>query len=92
MASSTSRNRIGYLWAGVAVLVCPCHLPLILGALAGSTVGALLSRHWLLGLLGLIALFLLSAAQAWRSLSGDSCGPSCDAALEPPPRDRPTGS
>ena len=77
MTSTTPRNFTGYLWTGLAVVACPCHLPLIIGALAGTTAGALLSRHWVLGLVGLIALFLVSAAQAWRKLSGGFCEGSC---------------
>lgn len=77
-APTRRRNIVGYLWTGLAVLVCPCHLPLIIGALAGTTAGALLSRHWILGLAGLVALFLVSAAQAWRRLSGHPGASACD--------------
>lgn len=62
-----AQSLTGYLWTDLAVLASPCHLPLIIGALAGTTAGALLSAHWVLGLAGFIALFLVSAAQAWRS-------------------------
>ncbi len=75
--SSVSR-LVGYLWTGVAIVACPCHLPLIIGALAGTAAGALLSRHWIVGLLGLLALFLVSAAQAWRRLSGAAGAGSCE--------------
>ena len=80
MATPTAKSLTGYLWTGLAVLACPCHLPLIIGALAGTTAGALLSKHWVLGLVGFIALFLVSAAQAWRKLSGNSCAGPCDVA------------
>ena len=75
---SSVRRFVGYLWTGVAIVACPCHLPLIIGALAGTAAGALLSRHWIVGLLGLLALFLVSAAQAWRRLSGADCAGSCE--------------
>jgi mercuric ion transport protein len=80
MTPSTPTKLTGYLWTGLAVLVCPCHLPLIIGVLAGTSAGAMLGRHWALGLFGLVALFLVSAAQAWRRLSGGSCAGSCDTA------------
>ncbi len=82
--SRFSRNQLSsYLWTGLAVVVCPCHLPLIIGALAGTTAGALLSRHWIVGLAALITLFLLAAMQAWRGLCASSCGNSCALAREP---------
>ncbi len=80
MTSSTPKNLIAYLWTGLAVVVCPCHLPLLIGALAGTSAGALLSAHWVLGLISCIALFLVSAAQAWRRLRGNSCAGACDVA------------
>ena len=39
----------GYLWGALAVLTCPCHLPITLGALAllfgGTMLGAMLRDH-----------------------------------------------
>lgn len=80
MPQPTAKKLPGYLWTGLAVLVCPCHLPLIIGALAGTAAGALLSAHWVLGLVGLVCMFLVSAAQAWRKLSRNGCANSCDVA------------
>lgn len=37
----------GYLALGAAVLFCPCHLPLLLLLLAGTTAGALVGEHLL---------------------------------------------
>ncbi len=80
MTTPNAKTLTGYLWTGLAVLVCPCHLPLVIGALAGTAAGALLSEHWVLGLVGFVCLFLVSAAQAWRKLSGNSCEDSCGTA------------
>jgi mercuric ion transport protein len=74
----TPKSITGYVWTGLAVLVCPCHLPLIIGALAGTGVGAILSKHWVLGLGALIALFWVSTIQAWRRLCKSPCETSCD--------------
>ncbi len=73
MQPSARKSLGGYLWTGVAVLACPCHLPLLVGALAGTAAGAALASHWLLALAGLAALFVLAAARAWMALSGRDC-------------------
>lgn len=57
----------GYLWAGLAVLSCPCHLPIVAAVLAGTTAGGLLGKHWGLAALGLTGLFVVSLAQAMRA-------------------------
>lgn len=33
------RPITGYLWGALAVLTCPCHLPILAAALAGTTAG-----------------------------------------------------
>lgn len=46
-AKLNARQRIsGYLFTALAVVSCPCHLPLLLALLAGTTAGATLSQHW----------------------------------------------
>ena len=49
----------GYLWGALAVLTCPCHLPILAAVLAGTTAGAFLGEHW-----GVAALALPVAAHA----------------------------
>lgn len=66
------------LWTTVAVAACPCHLPILIGVLAGSAAGAALERHWAWALLGLGALFLVSALQAWRAWAQGPCACACD--------------
>ena len=56
----------GYLWGGLAVLTCPCHLLILAVVLAGTTAGAFLSEHWVIAALGLTGLFLLSLSRALR--------------------------
>ena len=85
MPQPNATKLTGYLWTGLAVLVCPCHLPLIIGALAGTAAGALLSAHWVLCLVGLVGLFLVFVAQAWRELSGGSCDGPCGVAQDDRP-------
>lgn len=73
MKRSAHKSLGGYLWTGVAVVACPCHLPLLVGALAGTAAGAALASHWLLALGGLAGLFVLAAARAWMALSQREC-------------------
>ena len=38
--TEVSRSRNGYLWGILAVLSCPCHLPILAIVLAGTSAGA----------------------------------------------------
>ncbi|EKF7421542.1 broad-spectrum mercury transporter MerE, partial [Pseudomonas aeruginosa] len=51
----------------LAVLTCPCHLPILAVVLAGTTAGAFLGEHWVIAALGLTGLFLLSLSRALRA-------------------------
>jgi hypothetical protein len=55
-----------YLSVGLAMITCPCRLPLLMGVLAGTAVGGWLSRYtWVVfgAMLGVFVLLL------WYSLS-----------------------
>lgn len=56
-----------YTWGVLAALTCPCHLPLLVIALAGTTAGAFLSAHWGVVAVALVAVFSFSVALAWRA-------------------------
>ena len=72
-AKPNARQRISaYLFTALAVVSCPCHLPLLLALLAGTTAGATLSQHWGLAALALTALFVLSVARALRGVDNQS--------------------
>lgn len=58
-----------YCWRALAVLTCPCHLLLLVTALAGTTAGVAIGSHWSLAAVALTALFTLSLTQAWRAFS-----------------------
>ncbi|HJS89743.1 MAG TPA: broad-spectrum mercury transporter MerE [Steroidobacteraceae bacterium] len=58
-----------YCWGGLAVLTCPCHLLLLMAALAGTTAGATIEAHWSLAAVALATLFGLSLTQAWRAFN-----------------------
>src|SRR5256885_14019305 len=48
LPSETHKPITGYLWGGLAVLTCPCHLPILAVVLAGTTAGAFLGEHWVI--------------------------------------------
>ena len=53
----------GYLWGALAVLTCPCHLPILAAVLAGTTAGAFLGEHWGVAALALTGLFVLAVTR-----------------------------
>jgi len=55
-----------YVMAALAVVTCPCHLPLLVAVLAGTTLGVGLSEHWGLVFAILSILFVLSALTTIR--------------------------
>ena len=60
-----------YVMAAVAVITCPCHLPILLAVLTGSALGAVVQEYMVLSVLALTALFLASAWSAIRLFSRD---------------------
>lgn len=67
---SSGRPIKGYLWGVMAVVTCPCHLPVALLLIAGTSAGAVLSDHLLLAAVVLTPLFVLSFVMAWRNFAG----------------------
>lgn len=61
-----------YTWGVLAVLTCPCHLPLLAAALAGTSVGAFVGDHWGVAALALTGLFVLFLARAIRAFRGST--------------------
>jgi mercuric ion transport protein len=62
----SSRWR-AWLWDAFAALTCPCHLPIVLLALSGTTAGALVSQHVGIAVFVLVALFVLFLTRALRA-------------------------
>lgn len=62
----------GYLWGALAVLTCPCHLPILAAVLAGTTAGAFLGEHWGVAALALTGLFVLAVTRLLRAFRGGS--------------------
>ncbi|TAN26332.1 MAG: mercury resistance protein [Castellaniella sp.] len=62
----TQKPVTSYLWGALAVLTCPCHLPILAVVLAGTTVGAFIGEHWGVAALTLTSLFVLSLTRLMR--------------------------
>ena len=71
-ASVPRRPLRAYLWGALAVLSCPCHLPIVAVVLAGTSAGAFLSDHWVVAALALTGLFVLSATRVLRAFRAGS--------------------
>jgi mercuric ion transport protein len=66
-STGSSRTWRAYAWGVLAVLTCPCHLPLLVIVLAGTTAGAFIGEHWVIAALALTALFILFLTRAIRA-------------------------
>ncbi len=64
LPSETHKPITGYLWGALAVLTCPCHLPILAIVLAGTTAGAFIGEHW-----GIAALCYHPTVSAWTNFS-----------------------
>lgn len=53
-----------YLMAAIAILTCPCHLPILVVVLGGTALGGVLSEHIAVTVIALTILFVASAAAA----------------------------
>lgn len=66
---SVPRTRpLGLAWALLALLTCPCHLPVVAFLLAGTTAGAFIGDHMALATLSAAVLFGLSCLLAFRAM------------------------
>ncbi len=72
MNGPTRKSFTAYLWGVLAVLTCPCHLPLLVIVLAGTTAGIFLGEHWGIAALALTPLFVFFLARAIRAFRGRS--------------------
>jgi mercuric ion transport protein len=58
-----------YLSLGIAIFTCPCHLPLIVAALAGTALGGWLSQYTLVVTLGMAGIFMLAVLYSLRAFT-----------------------
>jgi mercuric ion transport protein len=70
-ATTRSTSLTGYLLLGLAVVTCPCHLPILLALLAGTGLAGVLSQHVALVFGGLALTFAVSLLLGLRALRRD---------------------
>ena len=68
LRGESNRGRRGHLYALLAVVTCPCHLPILAILLSGSAVGAFLSDYFIMTLTIFSLLFIFSLTAAIRAL------------------------
>ncbi len=68
VSEESSQSRRGYLYALLAVVTCPCHLPVFALLFSGSAVGAFLSDNFATALTIFSLLFIFSLTLAVRAL------------------------
>jgi mercuric ion transport protein len=73
---------VRYLMAAVAVVTCPCHLPILIAVLSGTALGALLFEHLGWTVLVLTVLFVGSAWAALRLFSKAGSPPAREKARQ----------
>lgn len=57
--------------AAIAVITCPCHVPILAAVLGGTVLGATITEHLGIAVAVLTALFMASAWSAVRLFSRD---------------------
>ncbi|MBI4192269.1 MAG: mercury resistance protein [Betaproteobacteria bacterium] len=68
---SGRRSAGYYAMAVLALLTCPCHLPILLLLLSGTAAGAFITEYFAAALALLGVLFLFSVTAAMRLLQGN---------------------
>jgi len=73
--STSPKSLKGYLLLGLAVVTCPCHLPILLVVLAGTGLAAALREYIGIAVLVLTVVFVASVFLGLRALKGAGQGP-----------------
>jgi mercuric ion transport protein len=68
--SAAPRSLKGYLLLGVAFVTCPCHIPILLAVLAGTSLAGVLSQYLGFAVAGLSVMFLVSLLWGLKTLRG----------------------
>ncbi len=61
----------GYLWLASALVVCPCHIPLLLALAGGTALATLLRTHWTLAVALSMAYVVVALLFAYRRLGSE---------------------
>ena len=71
--TTTAAGKLVFgIFAALAVLTCPCHLPILAIVLAGTTAGAFIGEYWGIAALTLTGLFVLSVTRLLRAFKDRS--------------------
>ena len=68
LREEASSRRRGRVYAILALITCPCHLPILAVLLSGSAVGAFLNNHFAMAITIFSLLFVCSLVAAVRAL------------------------
>jgi mercuric ion transport protein len=63
-----SHRRRGHVYAVLALVTCPCHLPILAVLLSGSAAGVFLNDHFAMAVMIFSLLFVCSLVAAMRVL------------------------
>ena len=66
-----TRRVKGYLWLASALIVCPCHLPLLMALAGGTAFAALLRANWNLAVALSMGYAVVALLFAFRPLGRD---------------------
>jgi mercuric ion transport protein len=58
--TSPQRDWKRVLRLGLAIVTCPCHVPVLVGLLAGTALGGWLQQHLLVAFLAMSGVFVLT--------------------------------
>jgi len=62
--NKTKAHRQGWVWWVVAVISCPCHLPLVIIFASGTTFGIFLHQYWVMLAVPVVILFCIAITKA----------------------------
>ena len=67
LSGEASRRRRGHRYALLALVTCPCHLPILALLLSGSAMGAFLNDYFITALIIFSLFFVCSLAATFRA-------------------------
>lgn len=72
--AGSPKSLKGYLFLGLAVVTCPCHLPILLAVVAGTGLAGVLTQYFGLVVVALTVIFGASLFLGLRAMKGEGSG------------------
>ena len=72
-----THKRKSWVWFGIALLTCPCHLVLILPLLAGTALEAYFRAYKTVAIVAFMLLFVFSLYMGWKRMTQDHTSADC---------------